>query len=86
MREITGTASVETTSSESSRAELTAPAAEHDKAFLSQKEALTKDEAQARVREGEELVWANCSCCNQLLAVYIARDKGCTVDLPRSGD
>lgn len=36
---------------------------------------LTPAEAQARVREGEELRYANCPCCNQLLAIYISPSK-----------
>lgn len=86
MTETIGTASAEMTCSESSRTEPTVRAAENSQASVDQKETLTQAEAQARVREGEELVFANCPCCKQRLAVYIARDSGATVDLPRLQD
>ena len=36
---------------------------------------LTPDEARAGVKDGEELIFANCPCCSALLAVYIGQDK-----------
>lgn len=53
---------------------------------LSDDQKKTPAEVLAGVREGEELVLANCPCCNELLAVYIARDKGCTVEKSKPED
>ena len=32
---------------------------------------ITRAEAQARVKEGEELLFTACPCCQNLLAIYI---------------
>jgi len=50
--------------------------------MISEDKKLTPDEARAGVKEGEELLFANCPCCSALLAVYIGQDKSAAVPEP----
>jgi hypothetical protein len=42
--------------------------------MLKQSEMITTEKAKEETRPDEDLVFANCPCCNCLLAVYVKKD------------